>query len=128
MVFLYALVDRLDESKTFVTGRIFDFILTGMFPIAILLLCLLLVRRYLRFVFDLCCGWCKITSRKSNWERYSESPYVAENDVEAGAEEQSQRPASREGGLRSLLRQKGGASEPDEDELVELEDKSVEVI
>ena len=160
IVFLYALVDRLDVSKTFVTGRdewIFDVVLTGMFPAAILVLCLLLVRRYLRCVFDLCCGWCKITSRKSNWERYAASPHVAELDVEAqasalqasaadktpfalasprGAEERFKQPSPRQGGLRSLLksaptsvqRPKGGASEPDTDQFVEVEDISVEVI
>ena len=140
IVFLYALVDRLDVSKTFVTGRdewIFDFVLTGMFPVAILVLGLLLIRRYLRCVYDLCCGCCKITSRQSNWERYANSPHVAELDIEAqGAEEQSRRPAPRQGGLRSLLksdptpvvRQKGSASEPEMDEFVEVEDISIEVI
>ena len=85
MVFLYALVDRLDESKTFVTGRIFDFVLTGMFPVAVLVLCSFLVRRYVKWVFDLFCRCCKVTNRESNWERYSTSPHVAEPDVEAQA-------------------------------------------
>ena len=127
IVFLYALVDRLDESKTFVRGRdewIFDFVLTAMFPVALLVLCLLLIRRNVKWVFDLCCRCCKVTSRESNWERYS--AHVAELDVEAqavteqpalsadtesvsgapprGAEEQSKRPDPDKGGLRSLVK------------------------
>ena len=73
MIFLYALVQRLDENADIHDEYGFDVALTGMFPFAILVFFLFLLRRYIKCVFDLCCGWCKITRRKSKWERDSPS-------------------------------------------------------